>query len=245
MMIRATHGETFKLFALLALLLACLPRVARAQNDDLTPFYDARVLAVLDGNTLSARNVTTGQQSYVRLRGTDAPELQQPYGAQAREHLASLVMGKSVRVEFKGTDRMGTVEGRVVADGVDINLAQLEAGLAWFHTVYANELSDEQKQLYEEAEKDSRAARRGLWKDAAPTPPWQYRAANKIGEDPRDIPQPSAPATTSVVADRRSKFYYLPNCAGYRRVPARSRVRFKSSDEATRAGYKLAPACAP
>jgi endonuclease YncB( thermonuclease family) len=244
-MIRTSHASTCKLLALFALALACQSRVARAQADDLTPYYDARVVAVLDGNTLSVQNSTTGQQSYVRLRGTDAPELRQPYGAQSREHLSSLVAGKSVRVEFKGTDRMGTAEGRVVLDGADINLAQLDAGLAWFHASYANELSDEQKRLYQEAEKDSRAARKGLWQDAAPTPPWQYRTTHQISEDPRDIPQASAPTQTNIFADRRSKLYYLPNCKGYARIPLRSRVRFKSSDEAASAGYQPAPACAP
>ena len=247
MLTNRTHlAATCKLLALLAILLACWPRDARAQSDDLTPFYDARVIAVLDGNTLSVRNETTGQQSYVRLRGTDAPELRQPYGAQSREHLTGLVAGKSVRVEFKGTDRMGTVEGRVVADGADVNLAQIEAGLAWFHTVYGNELSVEQQRLYQGAERAARAAHRGLWQDSAPTAPWSFRAAKKISEDPRDIPPASASAPTSgVVADRRSKLYYLPTCTGFARIPARSRVRFKSADEATRAGYKSAPACAP
>jgi endonuclease YncB( thermonuclease family) len=244
-MFRASHATNCKLLAFLALVFACQTQAARAQDDNLTPFYDARVVAVLDGNTLDVRNVTTGQQSYVRLRAVDAPELRQPYGTQSREHLSSLVAGKNVRVEFKGTDRMGTVEGRVVLDGEDINLAQLDAGLAWFHIAYTNELSDEQKRLYQETERDARAAGRGLWQDAAPTAPWVYRTAHKLGEDPRDIPQTATPAQMSVVADRRSKLYYLPDCPGYARIPARSRVRFKSADDATRAGYKLAPACAP
>jgi endonuclease YncB( thermonuclease family) len=242
-MIRAEHVKLFLFPALLALLSAC-PSIARAQEDDLTPFYDARVLSVLDGNTLSVRNETTSQQSYVRLRGIDAPEMQQPYGAASRQHLASLVAGKSVRVEFKGTDRMGTVEGRVVLSGADINLAQLRAGLAWFHTIYGNELSDEQRKLYQEAEGDAHKARRGLWQDAAPTAPWQYRDAKKIDDDPRNLPQFAAPATASVVADRRAKLYYLPGCSGYSRIPARSRVRFKSTDAAARSGYKPAPGCA-
>jgi endonuclease YncB( thermonuclease family) len=240
-MLRAKH---FKLCSLLALLFVCAA-AARAQEDNLTPFYDARVLSVLDGNTLSVRNETTTQQSYVRLRGIDAPEMQQPYGAASRQHLASLVAGKIVRVEFKGTDRMGTVEGRVLLDGEDINLAQLGAGLAWFQMVYANELSDEQRKLYQETEGAARKARRGLWQDAAPTAPWQYRAAKRIGDDPRDIPQTAAPAAVNVVADRRGKIYYLPNCPGYSSIPTRARVRFKSQDAAARAGYKPAPGCAP
>jgi hypothetical protein len=182
---------------------------------------------------------------YVRLRGIDAPEMQQPQGADARQNLARLVAGKLVRVEFKTTDRMGTVEGRVTLGGDDVNLAQLDAGMAWFHTTFYNELGDDQKKLYAEAEAGARQARRGLWKDAAPTPPWEYRAAKLIAEDPRDIPQPAVAAAQPVNADRRGKLYYAPGCAGYGRIPARSRVRFKSADEAERAGYKPAPGCQP
>jgi endonuclease YncB( thermonuclease family) len=230
--------------SVLALLLACTSALSRTQ-DDLTPFFDARVVGVLDGNTLSVSNTSTGQQVYVRLRGIDAPEMQQPGGAAARQSLASLVAGKTVRVEFKSTDKMGTVEGRVVLNGDDVNLAQLGAGMAWFHTAYYNELSDDQKKLYRDAEAEARKARRGLWKDDAPSPPWEYRAAKKIGEDPRDILRPSAVAAKPVNADRRSRLYYAPGCAGYARIPARSRARFKSADEAERVGYKPAPVCRP
>ena len=236
----------FKTTLAAILLLACLSHAARAQEDTFTPFFDARVIGVLDGNTLSVRNETTGQQSYVRLRGTDAPELRQPYGAESRKHLASLVEGKTARVEFRFTDRAGRVLGRVLVEGDDINLAQLDAGLAWFYTDLANELENDQRATYRKAEEDARAARRGLWKDAAPTPPWKYRAANNLGEDPRDIPPPATPAPAKpVFGDRRAKVYYLPSCAGYARVPARTRVRFKTAEEATAAGYKPARGCEP
>jgi endonuclease YncB( thermonuclease family) len=225
---------------IIALLLACASALSRTQ-DDLTPFFDARVVGVLDGNTISVSNTSTGQQVYVRLRGIDAPEMQQPGGAAARQSLASLVAGKTVRVEFKSTDKLGTVEGRIVVNGDDVNLAQLEAGMAWFHTAYYNELSDEQKKLYRDAEAEARKARRGLWRDDAPSPPWEYRAAKKIGADPRDIPQPNAVAAQPVNANRRTHFYFPPGCSSDGRIPVRDRKRFKSAGEAERAGYKLAP----
>lgn len=243
-MSRTKQRTPRRTLTLVALLLACASAPARAQ-DDLTPFFDARVVVVPDGNTLSVSNTSTGQQVYVRLRGIDAPEMQQPRGAAARQSLASLVAGKIVRVEFKSTDKMGTVEGRVTLGGDDVNLAQLEAGMAWLHTAYYNELSDEQKKVYKDAEAEARRARRGLWKDDAPAPPWEYRAANKIGEDPRDIPPPAAVASQPVNADRRLKLYYARGCPGYGRIPARNRSRFASAGEAERAGYKPALGCQP
>lgn len=236
-----------KLFtpALLAALLAPCA-TPRAQEDNFTPFIEGRVTRVVDGNTIVVNNQTTGQAVRVRLRGIDAPELRQSAGAESRRRLESLVGGAQVRVEFKFTDKYAQALGRVLKDGEDINLSQLAEGLAWFHTSLTNELGADERKTYEAAEREARAARRGLWKEGAPVAPWEFRRANKISEDPRDDPPaaPAAPAAPGVRANRRTKTYYTPGCPGYERVPARLRARFKTADEAARAGYKAAPGCA-
>jgi endonuclease YncB( thermonuclease family) len=59
--------------------------------------------------------------------------------------------------------------GHVIVDGVDTNLAMLEAGMAWHYKEY-----DKNKRLAE-AENEARAARRGLWQESDPVPPWEWR----------------------------------------------------------------------
>ncbi|MFT7267615.1 MAG: micrococcal nuclease, partial [Porticoccus sp.] len=47
-----------------------------------------------------------------RLIGIDAPERGQPFGNKSREYLASLVAGKTVKIESSKKDRYGRVLGK-------------------------------------------------------------------------------------------------------------------------------------
>jgi len=67
----------------------------------------------------------------------------------------------------------------VLVNGQDVNLAQVERGMAWFYRQYQREQSANDRRLYEAAEDAARADKRGLWRDADPAPPWEFRR-NKI-----------------------------------------------------------------
>ena len=225
------------------LLLVCL--TARAQDDGFIPFVEGKVLSVLDGDTIIVLDATVNRQHLVRLRGTDAPELAQAYGQQARQRLASLLADKSVKVEFKSTDRYGRLIGRVLLEDEDVALTQLSAGLTWYYTNYTNELSTEDKRLYTQAEQAARAARRGLWQEGAPVSPWDFRSSKGLTDEPVLEGEPARPVQSeaALLGNRRTKLYYSTACPHARRIPARLRVRFKSSAEAERAGYRAAPGC--
>jgi endonuclease YncB( thermonuclease family) len=49
--------------------------------------------------------------------------------------------------------------------------------MAWWFREYAKEQTPEDRGSYERAEDAARAARAGLWKDAKPVPPWEWRNA--------------------------------------------------------------------
>lgn len=66
----------------------------------------------------------------------------------------------------KTTDRYGRTVGHVLVDGRDVNLQMLEEGMAWHYTKY-----DKNVRL-SRAEGEARAAKRGLWQDRDPVPPW-------------------------------------------------------------------------
>jgi endonuclease YncB( thermonuclease family) len=57
----------------------------------------------------------------------------------------------------------------------DVNLEQIRAGMAWWYREYAKEQSAEDRASYSAAENDAQARRVGLWKDAKPVPPWEWR----------------------------------------------------------------------
>jgi hypothetical protein len=109
------------------------------------------------------------------LQGIDAPERRQDFSDVSREHLASLVFGKYVRIEYEKVDQYGRLVGKVWVDGNDECLEQLKAGLAWHYKEYEREQPPADRQLYANAEQEARSQKRGLWKDPDPTPPWDFR----------------------------------------------------------------------
>ncbi len=69
--------------------------------------------------------------------------------------------------------------GVVLGNGVDSNLEQVKAGMAWWYRQYAKEQTVPQRAAYEVAENQAKAGRVGLWVDANPVAPWEFRHRKK------------------------------------------------------------------
>ncbi|MDP2761700.1 MAG: thermonuclease family protein [Sideroxyarcus sp.] len=93
--------------------------------------------------------------------------------------LSDLVFNKDVIVESSKKDRYGRTVGKILVDGVDANLEQFKAGLAWHYKQYQREQSVNDRTFYAQAEEQARAENRGLWVDTGPTPPWDWRKQKK------------------------------------------------------------------
>lgn len=207
----------------LALLLAT-PQVALAQ-------LSGRVVAVADGDTLTILD-DNKQQHRIRLADIDAPEGGQPFGNRSKAMLADLCHGKSAKVQVRETDRYGRTVGTVVCDGADANAALVRHGLAWVYVRYAPAGSP----LYP-LEALARSQRKGLWADAEPVAPWEWRRGVRSGQE--------ALATQgTVLGNRRSMVYHLPQCPGYHQVSPRNQVQLESERAAKEAGYRKARNCA-
>jgi len=144
------------------------------------------VVTITDGDTIVVLDAKL-QQHKIRLAGIDAPESYQAFGSRSTESVANLTFNKTVTVEWKKKDRERLI-GKVLINGVDINLEQVKVGMAWWYEKYAKEQSPVDRRLYEQAERQARAQRVGLWGDANPTPPWEFRHA-KDGAQP-EVPCP-------------------------------------------------------
>ena len=132
---------------------------------------EGRVVGVHDGDSLTVLDAEKVQHK-IRLSGIDAPEEKQAFGERAKQALSRLAFGEKVRVEVHGKDKYGRTLGDVYAGGKRVNLAMVEAGMAWAYkgTKDAALLA---------AEGDARREKRGLWRDKDPIPPWEFRAEEK------------------------------------------------------------------
>lgn len=133
-----------------------------------------RVVGVADGDTITLLDGDNVQHK-IRLAGIDAPEKKQPFGNRSKESLSELAYDKTVTVETDKRDKYGRQVGKVLVNGQDVNLVQVERGMAWFYRQYQRELSPNDRRLYEAAEDMAKADKRGLWRDADPVPPWDFR----------------------------------------------------------------------
>jgi endonuclease YncB( thermonuclease family) len=143
--------------------------------------FTGRVVAIADGDTLTVMDGKAAVR--VRLAGIDAPEHGQPYGRKARTSLAELAHRKTVEVDERGRDTYGRTLAVVRVDGIELNAEQVRRGYAWVYRRYSNDSA------LIALEAEARAARRGLWQDAAPVPPWNWRRS------PADSPPGGASRT--------------------------------------------------
>jgi len=132
------------------------------------------VVGVTDGDTVTVLDGSKTQHK-IRLAGIDAPEKKQAFGARSKQSLSDLVFDRQVSVETDKRDRYGREVGVILVNGKDANLEQVTRGFAWHYKAYEREQSAKDRKLYDFAEQEARARRRGLWADVDPMPPWDYR----------------------------------------------------------------------
>lgn len=130
-----------------------------------------RVTGIVDGDTIRVR--VNGIQVTVRLYGVDAPEKRQPFGARAKAFTGSLAFGKDVRLIVRSRDRnQRWIAEVLIADGESLNEQLVRSGYAWWFRRYAMNAA-----ALRSFEEEARNARRGLWKDPRPIPPWEWRSS--------------------------------------------------------------------
>ena len=132
----------------------------------------ATVIGISDGDTLTVLNETK-QQVKIRLAEIDAPEARQPFGTKSKQSLSELCFGKQAQIKSRVKDRYGRTVARVTCDGVDANAEQVNRGMAWVYRKYAKDHN-----LYV-LQHNAKVAKRGLWGDVGPKPPWEWRKSTR------------------------------------------------------------------
>ena len=154
---------------LLLLLLIAVPEFVSAA----TLSCPCKVVEVSDGDTVFVLDQHRSSRK-IWLLGIDAPQLRQHYGEHSRQNLIKLVANEYVNVEYGKRDRYGRIIGKLLKEGLDINLQQVRDGYAWHYKLKADEQSRQDFAVYSNAEKEAKQKRKGLWSSAS-IPPWEFR----------------------------------------------------------------------
>jgi endonuclease YncB( thermonuclease family) len=130
------------------------------------------VVGIIDGDTLDVLCGQPEQHEVVRIRlaNIDAPERGQPFYHQSKDHLSRTCSGLNAMVRPEPqAPTYGRQIARVECEGIDASVEQARAGMAWAELEYSPRLE------VINVEKSARKTRSGLWRDAKPIAPWQWR----------------------------------------------------------------------
>jgi len=200
---------------LLLVLLGCAAHAAQAEE------FTGKVIAVLDGDTIMVTR-DGGAPVKVRLAEIDAPEVAhagtggmppnsqpaQAGGMESKQSLAELVLNKQVSVNVQTVDQYGRFVAHLTADGKSVNEEQVRRGMAWEYSNYHS------NKTYIALQSEAQQARRGLWAQDGPMPPWQWRKLHAADTPPAQPPQPitSAPSTGSYTCGSKRHCAQMSSC---------------------------------
>ena len=122
-----------------------------------------RVLRVDNGNTVTIVDANNVQHT-VKLQDVQAPDLGHPSGIQSQRSLQGMVGGRHVTIDYDPKTGYGAPTGRVYLGGEDINLKQVEQGMAKYRSSgLAGDKDKQTQQQYEAAQEQAKKKERGIW----------------------------------------------------------------------------------
>lgn len=136
--------------------------------------WTGKVVGISDGDTITVMHDGRGEK--IRLYGVDTPERHQNFGDRAKAFTSDQVFGREVTVEPIDRDRYGRTVALVYAGRTCLNEELIKAGLAWLYTKYCKRTFCG---YWKGNEKAARKARKGLWSQPKPVPPWKFRRKHR------------------------------------------------------------------
>lgn len=201
----------------------------KSGNDQRSDNRSVLVTRVLDGDTIE---IERGQK--VRYIGIDTPETVDPrtsvqcFGKEAAAKNKELVGGKRIRLEkdISETDKYGRLLRYVFVGDTFVNETLVKEGYA-FSSSYPPDVKHQE--LFNQAEKEARAANRGLWGSCG------LVAGTKATQPTSDC------VIKGNISSSGDKIYHLPGQKYYNQTvidEARGERWFCSEEEATAAGWR-------
>lgn len=160
---------------------AARSRAAAEKSSTAPDTQQYRLVRVSDGDSFELKD-GNNRSLRIRLYGVDAPEGNQRFGRESREHLLDLMKHTPVRMKTMYKDRyQRTVAIVYLCDGKGIdersvNQRQVQAGMAWVYDSFCKEGICSTWKIEEAL---ARKQKLGLWQEDKPTPPWEWRRAHR------------------------------------------------------------------
>lgn len=134
------------------------------QTDNLFILVEGKIKKVYDGDTIDVET-NKGKVYTVRMLGAEAPDVNENFGDKSKKKLSDLILGKDATIIIRKKDSSERYVGTVYSGGQDINLRQIETGMALYLQQNGYEPKGDDRRLYERAEQKARSERNGLWRN--------------------------------------------------------------------------------
>lgn len=189
--------------------------------------FAAKVVAVIDGDTIDVVRAGRAEKLRIRLEGVDSPETGEPFSQQARTLTRVLTFDQEVSVEGRDVDVYGRLVARVRQGQRDVGVELVRAGLACHYRKYSSE------PVLAAAEASAKASGRGFWAGDAQKPVCVAREAAALRGKPV--------GDGTFVGNVQSRVYHASTC---RNAGCKNCTRaFASRAAADEAGFKPAGDC--
>jgi micrococcal nuclease len=192
--------------------------------------FTGKVVSVIDGDTIEV--LYNKNPIKIRLDGIDCPESGQAFGKKAKQATSEMSFGIQVEVNSLGTDRYGRTLAKIkLPNKTCLNEELLKRGLAWHYKKYNSET------LYESLENAARKNKIGLWSEANPIPPWEFRNGGASSS--------SLSVTKGYIGSKNSDKFHVPTCIWAMKIKSHNLVVFNTRNDAISAGYVPCKVCHP
>jgi micrococcal nuclease len=201
--------------------------------------------SVISGDTITI--LSKGKTVQIRLFGIETPEKNQAFGQSARNFTGGKASKGEIHVQPMTQDHDGRTVAMVFINGINLNEQIISQGFGWVSRQSCKEsfCADWLK-----LEANAKASQKGLWADADPTPPWEYRQNLRNSRESKNLELAASPSASVKIVPGGSVAYHGNtithvfhsaackdfNCSA-------CTVHFNSITEALDAGYRPHPAC--
>lgn len=135
----------------------------------------ATVTRVIDGDTFIAENEEKARL-VIRLKDIDCPEIDQPYGQESKALALGMMARQSITLSGLKKDKYERALAlAILDDGRIVNHELVRLGACWKY-------SKADDPVLQGLEDSARTKQIGLWAQANPTAPWDFRKAQRLKE---------------------------------------------------------------